>query len=382
VTQIALAVVLLSGGALLTRTIVVLLGADLGVAARGATVVPLRLTESQSFTASDRAPILDGILRRVRALPGVTAAGAGNTLPPDTSPIEVSFRFVDDRGERTYRMSAASATPGYLPAIGARLLEGRDFTDADAQRDRPAIILSRTARRMMPPGEVIGRELPSTLPGLKGRGRPIVIGIVSDIKYSGLEAETGAALYVMWNEFPAGQLFMAVRSPADPAALAPSLRAIVRDGDPRIPVLPARALEDMVQQTIADRRLRALLGGAVALLAVAVAMVGLSGTLMRMVLERRHELAIRAALGATPAHTVRAVLREGGTLAAVGIVIGVGGALASGRVLGAFVQGVSPHDPATLAGVAALVSAVSIAVCYLPARRASRVDPLALLRSD
>jgi ABC-type antimicrobial peptide transport system permease subunit len=111
-------------------------------------------------------------------------------------------------------------------------------------------------------------------------------------------------------------------------------------------------------------------------------MVGLAGTLMRMVLERRQELAIRAALGATPGRTIAAILREGALLAIIGVVIGIGGALAAGRVLRAFLHGVSPYDPATLGGVAAVVAAVSVAVCYLPARRASRVDPLALLRAE
>jgi predicted permease len=380
VTQIALAVVLLAGGALLVRTIAILLRADLGVAPHGTTVVPLRLTETTSFSASNRATVLDEILRRARALPGVTAAGAGNTLPPETSPIEVSFRFADDRGEKIYTMSAASVTPGYLPAIGARLLEGRDFTDADAHRDHPAVILSRSARAMMPPGAVVGREMPSTLPGLKQRGRPTVIGIVSDIKYTGLAEETRGALYVMWNEFPAGQMFLALRSGTGVPALAPAVRAIVRDADPRLPITQARALEDMVQQSVADRRLRAMLGGAVALLAFAVAMVGLAGTLMRMVLERRQEIAIRAALGATPRRVIRSIVAEGSTLAALGIAIGLATALIVGRSLRAFLFGVTPSDPVTLAGVVVVVAAATLLACYLPARRAARVDPLVLLR--
>jgi ABC-type antimicrobial peptide transport system permease subunit len=149
-----------------------------------------------------------------------------------------------------------------------------------------------------------------------------------------------------------------------------------------MPVMPVRTLEDMVQQTVADRRLRALLGAAVALLGVMVAMAGLAGTLMRMVLERRQELAIRAALGATPARAIRAILAEGAALAAAGITAGLGGALAAGRALRRFVHGVSPYDPLTLAAVAAVVAAISIVVCYLPARRAARVDPLALLRAE
>jgi len=166
------------------------------------------------------------------------------------------------------------------------------------------------------------------------------------------------------------------------AALPASLRGILHEVDPGMPVTPVRTLDDVVATTVADRRLRALLGGAVALLAFAVAMVGLAASLRRAVLERRREIAIRSALGATPGRAIRAVVGEGAMLAGAGVLLGIGGALGAGRGLRSLIFGVSPYDPATLGGVAVLVGALSLLACYLPARRAAQIDPLAALRAD
>src|SRR6185503_9620429 len=189
-----LAVVLLAGGGLLVRTISGLLHADIGVTTRGAAVTQLLLTEGASYTALTRAPVLHQIVDRVRALPGVSAAGVGSTMPPDNAAIEVTVRFVRDNNESMHRFAASSVTPGFLPALGARLLQGRDFAAGDERPERPVVVLSESAARAFFPGDrdVVNRELPMALPGpMRARGRPRVIGVVSDIKYSGLAADAG-----------------------------------------------------------------------------------------------------------------------------------------------------------------------------------------------
>ena len=160
------------------------------------------------------------------------------------------------------------------------------------------------------------------------------------------------------------------------------MRAILRELDPGMPLQPVRTLDEVLQRSVADRRLRALLGGSIACLAFAVALVGLAGGLARVVSERRYELAIRAALGATPSRAVRMVMSEGAILAGTGLALGIAAALAAGRALGSMLHGVSPHDPLTLAGVAAFVSAITAVACYVPARRAAGVNPLELLRGE
>jgi ABC-type antimicrobial peptide transport system permease subunit len=190
-------------------------------------------------------------------------------------------------------------------------------------------------------------------------------------------------VYVLWRDLPAGHVYLVARGAGGRApALAVGVRAAIREAAPSLPAMPFRTLDDFVEASVADRRLRAMLGSAVALLALAVAMVGLAGALTRAVSERRQELAIRAALGATPARTLRTVVSEGVLLCALGIVFGLGGALAAGRAIRSLLHGVGPYDPLTLASVAALVAVISLAASVGPARRAARIDPLALLRAE
>jgi predicted permease len=384
VAQIALAVVLLAGGTLLARTIVGLLNGELGVTAHGTVVSQLMLTSGTSFSAADRGPLLDQVLDRIRSLPGVRAAGAGSNLPPDNSSIEMRVRLTGPNGEQVHHLSLGSATPGYLPALGARIVDGRDFARGDEGAERIVAVISESAARSLMPefSSPVGRELPMSVPGLRARGRPRVIGVVRDIRYSGLHAPADATVYVMWSELAVGRMFLAVRTDLDPGAVASSLRAILREHDSRQPLLPVRTLEEVVARSVADRRFRAWLGGSVALLAFAVAMVGLAGSLIRIVSERRAELAIRAALGATPARAVWTIVSEGATVAFIGVAVGGVGALAAGRALRTLLHGVSPHDPVTLAGVCAFVAGVSVLTCYGAARRAARVDPLILLRAE
>lgn len=384
VTQIALAVVLLTGGGLLAKTIVRLMRSEIGIRTEGAAVSQLLLTQGTTFDAGSRASVQQEILRRIRALPGVTAAGSGSSLPPLNAMIAMRVSFDRNDRDRTSMLTLASTTPGYLTAIGARMIDGRDFTEDDDRQDRRVAVLSESAARvLMRSGGVIGHDLPVNLPGrLRSGSHATVTGVVGDIKYAGLENAAGPTVYVMWKDLPAGQTFLAVRTSGDPRSLAQSIHAVIRSVDPRMPLTAVRTLDDVIQQSVADRRLRALLGGAVGLLAFAVAMVGLAASLMRIVFERRHELAIRAALGATPARTIRAVMAEGAALAAAGLLLGGFGAIGVGRLLRSMLQGVGPYDPATLASVGAVVGVTALLACYAPARRAARVDPLALLRAE
>jgi putative ABC transport system permease protein len=284
----------------------------------------------------------------------------------------------------TPEMSLTSVTPGYLEALGVRLLKGRSFEDADNRRSDLMTVLSESAARaIMPDVDPIGQPLPIDLPaGMRKRGRATVIGIVSDVKYAGLESMAGPSVYVLWKELPAGHVYLAARSWGDALAAAPMLRSALHDVDPDIPVMPIRRLDEVMQRSVADRRLRALLGGSVGLLAVAIALVGVAGGLARMVTERRRELAIRAALGATPGRALRSVLIHGAIVTAGGILAGVLMTLAAGRMIQSLLFGVSPHDPATLTAVAFTVAAGALLACYLPARRAAATNPMELMRDE
>ena len=385
VSQIAFAVLLLSAGALLMRTIVQLLRADIGVEPRGVIVSQWILTNTISFDALGRRLALDRALEHVRGIPGVVAAGAGSSLPPDNAIITLSARLVGPTGSRNIPgMSLTSVTPGFLEALGVKLLKGRAFEEADNRRsDLVAVLSESAARALLPDVDPIGKPLPIDLPaGMRKRGHAMVLGVVSDVKYSGLESMAGPSVYVLWKELPAGHVYLAARSHGNALAAAPMLRSALHDVDPDSPVMPIRRLDEVMQRSVADRRLRALLGGSVGLLAVAIALVGVAGGLARMVTERRRELAIRAALGATPGRALRSVLGDGAIVTAGGILAGMLMTLAAGRMMQSLLFGVSPHDPATLTSVAFAVAAGALLACYLPARRAAATNPMELMRDE
>ena len=378
--QIALAVLLLSAGGLLTRTIVRLLRADTGVAPHGVVVSQWMLTGGMNFEAAARQRWMDTVLKRVRTIPGAIAAGAGSSLPPDNAPIVVTARLVTStKVTETPELSLASVTPGYLEALGTRLLQGRYFEQADERRGDLVTVLSESAARdSMPDVNPLGKPLPIDLPaGMRARGRATVVGVVADAKYSGLSLQPGPQSTCYGKELPAGQIYLALRT-RDARAAAPALRAVLRDVDPMMPVMPIRRRSDeALRRRSASSR---PLGGSVALLAVAIALVGVAGGLGRTVSERRRELAIRSALGATPFRALRLVMVEGAVITAAGIAPGLwrrGGRNGWHRRVRD-----RPHDPATLALVTVFVAGTSLVACYLPARRAAATNPLDMLRDE
>jgi putative ABC transport system permease protein len=383
VAQIAVSLVLLIAAGLLGRTVTTLLGRDIGIDARRTLVSQVLLTDAMSFDAHAQAARLRNVLDRVRGVGGVTAAGAGSSVPPNNGSLVMTLRVVTGSSEKTTpEVTFSAVTPGYLEAIGARLRRGRLFEASDEQRTVLSVVLSESAARTLSPGrDPTGTSLDFDLPGLRQRGHPAVIGIVGDVAYEGLEFSPGPAIYILWRELPASHLFLAVRSSGDPRAVAPAVTMALREADSGLPVMPIRSMDAAVTRSISERALRALIGGGAAGIALAIAAVGLAGGLSRTVAERRRELAIRAALGATPSTSVGLVLREVAGIVGVGTAVGLAAGVAGARLLRSAVYPVSPYDPVVLAGVTALVIVLSIGVCAVPARRAATVDPMDALRS-
>jgi ABC-type antimicrobial peptide transport system permease subunit len=221
------------------------------------------------------------------------------------------------------------------------------------------------------------------LPTASGkRVKPRIIGVVRDIRYSGLDAQAHGGIYVPWQQVPLPSAFLVARTAGDPAALAATLERIVRNADPSMPVSPARTLDDVVGVALAPRAARFGLVGVFALGAALLGIVGLSGALIRSVVERQRELAIRAAVGASPRRLLTDVLRDGAILTVAGVAIGLGVSAMLSRAVAAIIFGVASRDPLTYAGTAAAVLVVALAACYLPARRAAAADPVLLLRSE
>ncbi len=389
--QIALSIVLLSGAGLLVRTVERLLDEEGGFEPRQALTARLMLADTSLIEGDAQAQtaFVDTLLERVRGLPGVQAAGVGSVLPPDDDPVSVEFVYEDDRGAVSRReivLSFGAVTRGYFAALGTRLREGRRFETADNFADVGPVMLSETAARFVYPDEAPEAPLPRPLPygaiplGI-GRWAP-VIAVVDDMKYEGLAAPRAGSFYVPWPRVPTGVSHLVVRTTGDPMALAPAVRDLIRTLDPSLPVPNVRSLEDHVAGSIAGRRLRALPAAGFAALALAVAMVGLFGALARAVVERRHELAIRAAVGASPVRLVRLVLRSAVAVTGVGLAVGLPAAAATGRGLATLLYGVGPYDAVTFTAVATVVVLTALAASAIPARRAARLEPMIALRAE
>ena len=387
--QIALSIVLLSGAGLLVRTVERLLNEDGGFDPRQVLTARLLLADTSFIEGGARAQtaFVDALLERVRGLPGVRAAGVGSMLPPDDDPVSVELVYDvgrDDSARREIVLSFGAVTRGYFAALGARLRDGRRFDASHDLAEVSPVMLSETAARFIHPNrDPIGRPMSyGAIDALDIAQMSPVIAVVDDMKYAGLAAPRGGSIYVPWARVPTGVSHLVVRTTGDPMALAPAVRDLIRTLDPSLPAPDVRSLEDHVAGSIAERRLRALPAGGFAALALAVAMVGLFGALARAVVERRQELAIRAAVGATPGRLVRLVLRSAAAVTGVGLATGLPAAAATGRGLSSLLYDVGPYDPATFVAVAAVVVLTALAASAIPARRAARLDPMVALRAD
>lgn len=385
VAQIAMAVALVAGALLLGRTVLFLLHTDVGIREPDHVLtLRLALTETTSFGVRSPSTFIDDLVRRVRQLPGVVAAGVGSDLPPAVSQLVFTISVITDAGSHTQVFDLVSVTDDYLNAIGADLVRGRWLADTDHVTGRNVAILSESAARHLSPlGDVLGRTLNLRLPSSTGdHVRPDVVGVIRDIRYTGLDAAGRGNLYIPWQQLPMGAGFLVVRTSGDPMALAPAVLRIAHDLDPTLPLAEPHTLDDEIQRSVAPRTTRFAVVGLFAGIALALAVVGLSGALVRGVVERRRDLAIRSAMGATPRRLMALVIVRGLRLAIAGAVVGGGAAAGAGRALASVVFGVSPYDPVTYAVIAIGAVVVALIACYLPARRAMAVDPVELLRSE
>ncbi len=281
-------------------------------------------------------------------------------------------------GPATASLRVVSA--GYLEALGLRLVEGRALADGDRAGTRPVILVNETfARTYFPGARLVGRELPVF------RQPSEVVGIVGDVRHAGLNAEPQPEVYVSYRQseqLRSAATYLVVRTRADPMALVPALGAAVRSIDPDIPLESVMTMEARVSASVAQPRFDAAIVVGFGGLALILAVVGVYGVLSFSVLQRRREIGVRMAVGAGAGDVRRLVMRQGGMLVVAGLAIGLIAAALSSRLLGALLFGVTARDPAVFIGVAALLGAVGLVACYLPARRAARTNLLEALRQD
>jgi putative ABC transport system permease protein len=388
VSQMALAIMLLIGAGLLMRSFARLLDQDPGFRQDRVLAMTVPLPLNAYPQASQVRGFFEELLSRAASLPGASNVGLSTDLPLDAQ--ERDAPEVEGRDPGTIPGLAQSWIMGdYFGAMGITLKRGRMFT-ADERVGKPdVVIVSEAAARLYWPNQdPIGKRLKIIGPQWR-----TVIGVASDVKEASMQADAAPHTYTPYLQEPDDLvasttldelriLHLAVRTPSDPAAISSALRDIIASLDPQIAVADVKTMETTVSESLAPQRFNLFLLGLFAVLAVFLAAVGVYGVLSYAVTQRTREIGIKIALGARRGDVLGDILREGMSLTLVGALIGVGGAFLLTRLMASLLYGVTAHDPLTFGVVVLLLTCVSLAACYIPARRATRIDPLVALRHE
>jgi putative ABC transport system permease protein len=380
--ELALATVLLIGAGLLLQSLLRLQHVSLGFESDRLLTFQLSLPAT-SYPPDARSAFYRRLLESLRATPGVRAAAVSSAIPfgngaYTTTPIVTvgaSSLPPDTAVPTDWRV----VSPGYFRAMNIPLLRGREFIDADAPSTAPlAVIVSEaTARRFWGDTDPLGRILHRQ--GDLTR-QYTVVGVVGDVRHTTLQQESPAIYYPTFAL--AARMDVVVRTEPAPSSLLSAIRQQVHEVDTTLPISTVRTMDEWLANSAAQPRLNAVLLAVFAAVAMLIAAIGIYGVLAYSVTQRTREIGVRMALGAPRGHVLRLVVREGMTVGAIGIAVGIGGALAINRVLASLVFETPVRDPLTYGIVAASLAVVALAACVIPARKASRVDPLVALRTE
>jgi putative ABC transport system permease protein len=376
--------VVLVGAGLLIQSFMRLVRVDAGFDAEN--LMTLSVEMSRFKEPAQRAELSRQLTERLAQLPGVEAAGAGTGLPPQTAQRGTTFAVEGqtpaEAGENTGYFLAVS--PDYFRALGTPLREGRAFGERDVEGAEKVVIINRSLARRLFSEEraAVGKRLKLVNPEQSDDWRTVV-GVVGDVRYTGLDDPGEAAIYTPFAQTPFFWNYVLVRARGgDPAALTASLRAAVRSVHPDLTAARIRPMEQVVSEAVAQPRFNMLLLSGFAFLALVLASIGIYGVIAYTVTQRTHEIGVRMALGARGLDVLRLVIRQGMLLALAGVAAGLVASYALTRVMSSMLYEVSATDPATFAGIALLLSLVALLACYVPARRATKVDPMVALRYE
>jgi putative ABC transport system permease protein len=388
VAQVALSLVLLSSGALVVRSFERLLRADPGFRPEGLLSVRVRTPPEFFPTVSDTVAFQDRLQRTLATLPGVTGASAAGALPLTATAAQTLVELpgapgnTGDKDRDTLLVDVIPARAGYVEVMGMRLLAGRTFGESRPDGVREAIIDRAVAARFFPGGDPIGAQIRYGGSLSVGPGTLTIVGVVQQARLYDVHQDGRPQLIVRAEDWGVRPLLYVLRSRRAPQALLPEVQAAVRRLDPRVAAGDPRTLEEIVDNALRPQRTSAALIAAFALGALLLAAMGLFGVVAGSVTRRRHELAVRLALGADHHRVLRLVLAESATLVGIALLVGLPGVYAAGRLIRGALVGVSPSDPATLLAVTLGLAAVTMATCYVPARRVLEIEPAQLLRGE
>jgi predicted permease len=387
VAQIAVSVILLTGAGLLTRTMLQLSDVKTGLDTEQVLTMEVPF-DFEAKKDEDAKALFERMQLEVAAIPGVREVGIGSTMPLRATEAVLDVR-AEGRplasGEAIPRADYRTVSPGFFQAAGIPLLKGREFAETDGKTSNKVVILNKTlADRLFGDRDPIGQRVSWTGEVLKFIGLSdewrTVVGVVGDTKDGGLDAAPRGAMFQPMKQEAMFGGGLVIRAQRDPASLAPAATRIVRRIVPNDPIENVLTISQIKDQSVAPRRLNALLVSSFGVLAVIIAAVGIAGVLAFSVSARTNEIGIRMSLGADSARVQRMVLGEGGILLVYGLFLGVAGALIGTRLIRGLLFGVAPNDPVTLLGVTVMMVVVGIAACWLPAIRAARIDPAVAIR--
>jgi predicted permease len=384
VAEVALAVILTLGAGLLLRSFVSVLSIDPGF--RPDRLLTLQIALPNNYQTPDqRRALYASLFSRLDAVPGVTSAGGTTRLPLGSTNVSTKVE-VEGRGLPTGEWPEVEfrrAVHNYFEAMGIPILRGRGFTSQDGPTAPPVIVINQTmARRLFPGEDPVGRRIrTSTATGPTAPPPSTVIGVIGDVRHSGLETEPAPEMYTWYLQNPPTNPFIVLRAAGDAASLATAVRVQVQAVDKNIAAYDIRPMAQVRSESVAQRRFVLLLVTAFGVLALMMAAVGVYGVMALIVSERTAEIGIRLALGAQPMQVLRSIVTQGVTLSAGGVVVGLLFATALAPLVATQLYGVRTLDPPTMAVVPAMLMAIAVLACLVPAWRAMTVDPVNALRN-
>ena len=385
IAEVALSLVLLIGAGLMIKSLAHLLNVDPGFKADRALTMNITLLGSKYPAANQQIAFFDDVRRRVEVLPGIESTGLISSAPLSGGVYAGGFSIEGrDAGSANEDLSAdrRMISSEYFNALGIPIVRGRHFTERDNQASPGVAIVSESlARRFLSNDDAIGQRIKlggrdSTRPWLS------IVGIAGDVRDTGLESDGRPCVYVPYPQFPSLSMSIVARTGIDPKALISAIRNEVWAVDKDQPVTDIKTMDEYVAGSVSARRANALLLTVFAVLALVLASIGVYGVMAYSVTQRVHEIGIRMALGAQTSDVIKLIVGSGMALVLAGVGIGIGGALALSRVLSSLLYGVSSTDPITFSLVSVILSSVALVANYIPARRATKVDPMIALRHE
>jgi putative ABC transport system permease protein len=384
VTEISLSLVLLIGAGLLIKSFYQLWAVDPGFRPDHVLAFAIELNDSKYPQGRQQAAFFQELLERLRVLPGVKAAGLCNSLPLSSGQrmmVGIQFEGQPARpSDQARSVPSIAVSVDYFRAMGIPIIQGRPFTEHDDANAPKVVILNQTmAHEFFPNENPMGRRMGT---GQGANALATVVGVVGDVRNRGLDAQPQAAFFVPFSQSPDSTMEVALLTAVEPTSMATAVRNAVAAIDPEQPVLDLSTMDERLAASAAPRRFNLLLLACFALLAMLLASVGIYGVVSYSVSQRTHEVGVRMALGAQRRDVLKVILAQGMALLLIGIGIGLVGAFLLTRFLASLLYGVRPTDSVTFAAVSLLLAVVATVACYVPARRATKVDPMVALRYE